>query len=100
MNTNKTLDKIGNIFRVTGITIIVIIVIISILILGFGYILSNISNNCKNRKLLNRTYMIMLMAYGLDAAIMDPSDDRLMQAIKTSDILLNKKLYADAFLKG
>lgn len=62
--------------------------------------LSNISNNCKNRKLLNRTYMIMLMAYGLDAAIMDPFDEKLMQAIKTSDILLNKKLYADAFLKG
>lgn len=62
--------------------------------------LSNISNNCKNRKLLNRTYMIMLMAYGLDAAIMDPSDAKLMEAIKTSDILLNKKLYADDFLRA
>ena len=62
--------------------------------------LSNISNNCKNRKLLNRTYAIMLMAYGLDSAIMDPSDAKLMEAIKTSEILLNKRLYADDFLRA
>jgi 5-methyltetrahydrofolate corrinoid/iron sulfur protein methyltransferase len=61
--------------------------------------LSNISNNTKQRPLLNRTYLIMLMAHGLDAAICDPFDTELMSAIKTSEILLNKKLYADDFLK-
>jgi 5-methyltetrahydrofolate corrinoid/iron sulfur protein methyltransferase len=61
--------------------------------------LSNISNNTKQRPLLNRTYLIMLMAHGLDAAIMDPEDSELMNAVKTSEILLNKKLYADDFLK-
>ena len=61
--------------------------------------LSNISNNTKERSLINRTYCTMLMAHGLDAAIMDPADEELMKTIKTSDILLNKRLYADDFLK-
>ncbi len=61
--------------------------------------LSNVSNNTKQRPLLNRTYLTMLMAHGLDAAICDPYDTELMNAIKTSEILLNKKLYADDFLK-
>lgn len=61
--------------------------------------LSNISNNTKQRPLINRTYLVMLMAHGLDAAIMDPGDTELMDAVKAAEILLNKKLYADDFLK-
>jgi 5-methyltetrahydrofolate corrinoid/iron sulfur protein methyltransferase len=61
--------------------------------------LSNISNNAKNRPLINRTYLIMLLAHGLSAAVLDPTDKELMEAIKTSDILLNEKLYCDDFLK-
>ena len=61
--------------------------------------LSNVSNNTKQRPLLNRTYLIMLMAHGLDAAIMDPYDTELMNAVKTAEILLNKRLYAHDFLK-
>jgi 5-methyltetrahydrofolate corrinoid/iron sulfur protein methyltransferase len=60
--------------------------------------LSNVSNNTKERPLLNRTYLVMLLAYGLDAAIMDPTDKDLMDAAKAGEILLNKKLYADDFL--
>ena len=62
--------------------------------------LSNISNNTKERPLLNRTYLTMLMAHGLDAAIMDPMDTELMAAVKASEVLLNKKLYADDFLRA
>lgn len=61
--------------------------------------LSNISNNTKQRPLLNRTYLIMLMAHGLEAAICDPFDTELINAIKASEILLNKRLYAHDFLK-
>ncbi len=61
--------------------------------------LSNVSNNTKQRPLLNRTYLVMLMAHGLDAAIMDPGDRDLVDALKSSEILLNKKLYAHDFLK-
>jgi 5-methyltetrahydrofolate corrinoid/iron sulfur protein methyltransferase len=62
--------------------------------------LSNVSNNTKERPLLNRTYLVMLMANGLDAAITDPSDPDLMAAVKASEVLLNKKLYADDFLRA
>ena len=45
--------------------------------------LSNVSNQvpAEMRPLLNRVYMAMLMAVGLDAAILDPLDDDLMQVI-------------------
>ncbi|MEW6070742.1 MAG: dihydropteroate synthase [Candidatus Thermoplasmatota archaeon] len=62
--------------------------------------LSNISNNTRYRPLINRTYLIMLLAHGLSAAIVDPTDKELMDAIKTSEILLNKKLYCDDYLKA
>lgn len=47
--------------------------------------LSNVSNQVPHemRPLLNRVYMVMLMAVGLDSAIIDPLDDKLMEAIKT-----------------
>ena len=62
--------------------------------------LSNVSNNTKERSLINRTYLAMLMSHGLTAAIMDPEDEALMNVMKTSEILLNQKLYADNYLMG
>jgi 5-methyltetrahydrofolate corrinoid/iron sulfur protein methyltransferase len=52
--------------------------------------LSNVSNQvpAEMRPLLNRVYMVMLMAVGLDAAIVDPLDRDLMaviDAIETRD---------------
>jgi 5-methyltetrahydrofolate corrinoid/iron sulfur protein methyltransferase len=46
--------------------------------------LSNVSNQvpAEMRPLLNRVYMVMLMAVGLDAAIVDPLDQKLMEAIR------------------
>jgi 5-methyltetrahydrofolate corrinoid/iron sulfur protein methyltransferase len=61
--------------------------------------LSNVSNGTKQRPLINRTYLTMLMAYGLDSAICDPNDEELMKAVKTSEILLNKKLYCHDYLR-
>lgn len=62
--------------------------------------LSNVSNNTRYRSLINRTYLVMLMAHGLNAAIMDPCDKELMDAVKTAEVLLNKKLYCDDYLKA
>jgi 5-methyltetrahydrofolate corrinoid/iron sulfur protein methyltransferase len=47
--------------------------------------LSNVSNQVppEGRPLLNRVYMVMLMAAGLDAAILDPMDLALTDAIRT-----------------
>jgi len=46
--------------------------------------LSNVSNNvvAENRPLLNRVYLVMLMAAGLDAVIADPLDRELMEVIR------------------
>ena len=46
--------------------------------------LSNISNRvpAENRSLINRVYLVMLMAAGIDSAIADPLDDKLMEVIR------------------
>jgi len=46
--------------------------------------LSNVSNHVptENRSLINRVYLVMLMAAGLDAVIADPLDDKLMEVIR------------------
>jgi 5-methyltetrahydrofolate corrinoid/iron sulfur protein methyltransferase len=46
--------------------------------------LSNVSNtvSAEKRSLLNRTYLVMLMAAGLDTAIADPLDEKLMENIR------------------
>lgn len=46
--------------------------------------LSNVSNNVpnENRSLLNRIYLVMLMAAGIDAVIADPLDRHLMETIR------------------
>ena len=62
--------------------------------------LSNVSNNTKERSLINRIYLAMLMSHGLTSAIMDPEDEDLMNVMKTGEILLNQKLYADNYLRG
>lgn len=62
--------------------------------------LSNVSQGTKNRSLINRIYMVMAMACGLDGAIMDPMDIDLMDAMLTAEILLNKSIYCDAYLKA
>lgn len=61
--------------------------------------LSNIANGAKNINLINRTYATMLLANGLDSAIMDPSDKDLVAAVRTAEILMNKKLYAHDYLR-
>jgi 5-methyltetrahydrofolate corrinoid/iron sulfur protein methyltransferase len=60
--------------------------------------LSNVSQRCSNRKLINRTMLIMLMTCGLDSAIVDANDDELMEAAATARILLNKEIYCDSYV--
>lgn len=46
--------------------------------------LSNVSNRVpkENRSLVNRVYLVMLMAAGLDAAILDPLDEKQNEVIR------------------
>lgn len=61
--------------------------------------LSNVSQNCTNRHLLNRTFMVMCMTAGLDSAIVDVMDEQLVDAAAAARVLLNKDIYCDSFLK-
>ena len=59
--------------------------------------LSNIANGTKQIPLINRTFLVMAMANGLDAAICDVGDKDLVNAAKTADLILNKEIYADSY---
>ncbi|BAF59185.1 MAG: methyltetrahydrofolate cobalamin methyltransferase [Pelotomaculum sp.] len=61
--------------------------------------LSNISQRCAERRLLNRTFMVMCMGAGLDSCICDLEDGLLVDSAAAARVLLNKDIYCDAFLK-
>ena len=62
--------------------------------------LSNISQGTSQRPLINRTCLVMLQAYGLDAAIIDVLDTDIMDAAITTDVLMNGIIYSDSYLKS
>ncbi|HDZ19719.1 hypothetical protein LCGC14_0015640 [marine sediment metagenome] len=62
--------------------------------------LSNVSQRCANRSLINRTYVTMAIAHGLDAAIMDPLDTELMDAVFTAELLMGRMVYCDSYLQA
>ena len=62
--------------------------------------LSNISNGTKYKKLINRTFLTMLIANGCDAAIMDVMDTDLVDAVLTAELVLNKQIYADGYIEA
>lgn len=59
--------------------------------------LSNISQSCAERHLLNRTFLVMALASGLDSAIVDLEDEELLDAVAAANVLLNKDIYCDSF---
>lgn len=60
--------------------------------------LSNVSQGTKNRDLINRTFAVMAMANGLDAAIADACEDELMEAVASARIILNMDIYCDSYV--
>ncbi len=62
--------------------------------------LSNISQGTKTRSILNRIFLTMAMANGLTAAILDPLDKELMDALITAELILNKNVYCESFLEA
>ncbi len=63
--------------------------------------LSNISNGMpKNiRPIMDAAMVAMAMANGLNSAIVNPCDTRLMETIKSCDIIKDNCLYADSYLE-
>ena len=62
--------------------------------------LSNISSKAKQRSLINRSFLAMAMAAGLDSAIVDACDDELVGVVSASEIILNQRIYSDSFVQA
>jgi 5-methyltetrahydrofolate corrinoid/iron sulfur protein methyltransferase len=59
--------------------------------------LSNVANGTTHKALINRTFLVMAIACGMDAAICDVMDKDLVNAAKCAELIMNKEIYADAF---
>ena len=62
--------------------------------------LSNISYGLPERKIINRTFVTLMMDAGMDSAIIDPLDAKIMAAIRTADMLLGNDNFCMSYLKG
>jgi cobalamin-dependent methionine synthase I len=62
--------------------------------------LSNISFGLPERKLINQVFMVLVMAHGIDAAIVDPTDKRMMAMVKTATTLLGKDNFCRGYLQA
>jgi cobalamin-dependent methionine synthase I len=60
--------------------------------------LSNISYGMPERFLINRTFLTLAVGAGLDAAIVDPLDKKLMTAIYASEMLVGQDPYCRNYL--
>lgn len=62
--------------------------------------LSNISYGLPERRLINQSFMVLAIASGLNAAILDSTDKDLMALIKATDLLLGKDEFCRQYLKA
>lgn len=60
--------------------------------------LSNISFMLPARKFMNQTFMVMAIAKGLDSAIINPLDNKMMANIATAETLAGKDSYCMNYL--
>jgi cobalamin-dependent methionine synthase I len=61
---------------------------------------SNVSFGLPVRKLLNETFLQLLMAHGLDAAIVDPCDQQLMMCVAAAEALLGRDANCKGYLRA
>jgi 5-methyltetrahydrofolate--homocysteine methyltransferase len=62
--------------------------------------LSNISFGLPERKFVNQTFMVMAICRGLDGAIVNPLDQRMMGCIVTAETLMGRDAYCMNYLKA
>ena len=61
---------------------------------------SNISFGLLERKMINQVFMALSMACGLDAAIIDPTDKKMMAIIKVATTLLGEDSFCMNYIKA
>ena len=60
--------------------------------------LSNVSYGLPERRHLNRAFVVMSIAYGLDAVITDPLDAQLIALVYASEALMNKDRFCMSYI--
>ena len=59
--------------------------------------LSNVASKTTERGLIVRTFLVMAMARGLDAAICNVMDNELIAAVATAELMQNQEIYSDSY---
>jgi len=62
--------------------------------------LSNISQGATEKSLINRIFLAIAASHGLDSAIADVLDEDFMNVVATAEMLMNKQIYSDSFIKA
>ena len=62
--------------------------------------LSNISYGLPQRHIINRTFVTLMMDAGMDSAIIDPLDKKIMVSIITANMLLGQDDFCMNYIKG
>ncbi|GAI64561.1 unnamed protein product, partial [marine sediment metagenome] len=62
--------------------------------------LSNISFGLPERKLINQVFMVLTMGCGMDAAIIDSTDKRMMAITKTATTLLGEDNFCSEYIQA
>ena len=60
--------------------------------------LSNVSFGLPCRHLLNRAFLTLGIGHGLSAAILDPTDNRLMATLRAAEVLLDRDEFCGRFI--
>jgi 5-methyltetrahydrofolate corrinoid/iron sulfur protein methyltransferase len=60
--------------------------------------LSNMASDAIQRSLINRTFLVMAICAGLDSAICDVTDKKLMNSVATAELIMNNEIYSDSYL--
>jgi len=62
--------------------------------------LSNVSYGVPARKLMNEVFLLLLLARGLDTAILDPCDRQLMANVTAAEALLGRDEFCGRYLRA
>lgn len=62
--------------------------------------LSNVSFGLPVRALINRTFLVLALASGMDTAIIDPNDHQLQAAMRAAELLLGRDKHCISYMRA
>jgi 5-methyltetrahydrofolate--homocysteine methyltransferase len=62
--------------------------------------LSNVSFGLPNRELVNRSFLTLAMAAGMDSAVVNPANRALIESLKATDLILGRDRFCRSYTKA